>query len=145
MCYLFSLLIQNYFWSVVESTKVMSLLCVCVCLLYLCLKDLFCDIFIWLWYIPVLLVLSIVVLCFEVDASTTNLQWSHAPVVPRLLSMADSWFAPSQWETVLLCNDVSYWLGANLTWHLQLCYQPFKRLVWKFMLTNRDFNLEISW
>ena len=23
-------------------------------------------------------------------------------------------FAPSQWETVLLCNDVSHWLGANL-------------------------------
>ena len=27
---------------------------------------------------------------------------------------ADSRFAPSQWETVLLCNDVSHWLGANL-------------------------------
>ena len=24
------------------------------------------------------------------------------------------WFAPSQWETALLCNDVSHWLGANL-------------------------------
>ena len=27
---------------------------------------------------------------------------------------ADSRFAPSQWETALLCNDVSNWLGANL-------------------------------
>ena len=27
---------------------------------------------------------------------------------------ADSRFAPSQWETALLCNDVSYWLGASL-------------------------------
>ena len=27
---------------------------------------------------------------------------------------ADFRFAPSQWETVLLCNDVSHWLGANL-------------------------------
>ena len=26
----------------------------------------------------------------------------------------DSRFAPSQWETALLCNDVSHWLGANL-------------------------------
>ena len=26
----------------------------------------------------------------------------------------DSRFAPSQWETVLLCNDVSHWLGASL-------------------------------
>ena len=25
---------------------------------------------------------------------------------------ADSRFATSQWETALLCNDVSYWLGA---------------------------------
>ena len=27
---------------------------------------------------------------------------------------ADYRFAPSQWETALLCNDVSYWLGTNL-------------------------------
>ena len=27
---------------------------------------------------------------------------------------ADSRFAPSQWETALLCNDVSHWLGASL-------------------------------
>ena len=27
---------------------------------------------------------------------------------------ADSRFAPSQWETPLLCNDVSNWLGASL-------------------------------
>ena len=27
---------------------------------------------------------------------------------------ADSRFAPSQWETALLCNDVSHWLGTNL-------------------------------
>ena len=29
-------------------------------------------------------------------------------------SRADSRFAPSQWETVLLCNDVSHWLGTSL-------------------------------
>ena len=27
---------------------------------------------------------------------------------------AESMFAPSQWETALLCNDVSHWLGTNL-------------------------------
>ena len=27
---------------------------------------------------------------------------------------ADSRFAPSQWETALLCNAVSHWLGTNL-------------------------------
>ena len=26
---------------------------------------------------------------------------------------ADSRFVPSQWETALLCNDVSHWLGAS--------------------------------
>ena len=31
-----------------------------------------------------------------------------------ILSRVDSRFAPSQWETALLCNDVSHWLGANL-------------------------------
>ena len=33
-------------------------------------------------------------------------------VMVRRLIMAR--FAPSQWETALLCNDVSHWLGANL-------------------------------
>ena len=32
----------------------------------------------------------------------------------KIILRADSWFAPSQWETALLCNDVSHWLGANL-------------------------------
>ena len=27
---------------------------------------------------------------------------------------ADSRFAPSQWEMLLLCNDVSHWLGTSL-------------------------------
>ena len=30
------------------------------------------------------------------------------------LNRADSRFAPSHWQTALLCNDVSYWLGASL-------------------------------
>ena len=38
-------------------------------------------------------------------------QWLINQVInPR----ADSRFAPSQWETALLCNDVSHWLGTNL-------------------------------
>ena len=31
-----------------------------------------------------------------------------------MIHRADSRFAPSQWETALLCNDVSHWLGASL-------------------------------
>ena len=35
---------------------------------------------------------------------------SHFIIYPR----AESRFAPSQWETALLCNGVSHWLGASL-------------------------------
>ena len=38
----------------------------------------------------------------------------------RICYKADSRFAPSQWETALLCNDVSHWLGANP--ESALCY-----------------------
>ena len=38
----------------------------------------------------------------------------QSPEVPRHISSADSRFAPRQWETALLCNDVSHWLGVNL-------------------------------
>ena len=43
----------------------------------------------------------------------------HLQTITRLLNSltecrADSEFAPSQWETALLCNAVSHWLGANL-------------------------------
>ena len=34
---------------------------------------------------------------------------------------ADSRFAPNQWETALLCNDVSNWLGASLESVLDIC------------------------
>ena len=35
-------------------------------------------------------------------------------MTPGYQYRADSRFAPSQWETALLCNDVSNWLGTNL-------------------------------
>ena len=34
--------------------------------------------------------------------------------IPIYTHRADSRFAPSQWETALLCNDISHWLGTNL-------------------------------
>ena len=36
------------------------------------------------------------------------------PVTCRLIDKADPRFVPSKWETTLLCNDVSHWLGENL-------------------------------
>ena len=43
----------------------------------------------------------------------------------------DSRFAPSQWETALLCNDVSHWLGASLElgWY------------WGFLLAKRTIKV----
>ena len=42
----------------------------------------------------------------------------HTPLVGLIttpyVSRTDSRFAPSQWETALLCNAISHWLGANL-------------------------------
>ena len=35
-------------------------------------------------------------------------------LISKVVCRADSRFAPSQWETALLCNDVSHWLGASL-------------------------------
>ena len=35
-------------------------------------------------------------------------------IQPTDIYRADSRFAPSQWETVLLCNAGFHWLGANL-------------------------------
>ena len=60
----------------------------------------------------------------EKALSCTTLTTRHSPaqISSTLLSShptdrharADSRFAPSQWETPLLCSDVSLWLGANL-------------------------------
>ena len=45
---------------------------------------------------------------------------------------ADSRFAPSQWETVLLCNDVSHWLGPSLELVLFTRYVPCSQSRWLF-------------
>ena len=43
---------------------------------------------------------------------------------------ADSRFAPSQWETALLCNDVSHWLDTNLESALYMWVQPWRVTFW---------------
>ena len=40
-------------------------------------------------------------------------EWSQ-PVTGHVPHLTDSRFAPSQWETALLCNDVSHLLGTSL-------------------------------
>ena len=44
-------------------------------------------------------------------------------LVAALYNGADSRFVPSQWETALLCNGVSHWLGENLESALVQRYQ----------------------
>ena len=41
----------------------------------------------------------------------------------------DSRFAPSQWETALLCNDVSHWLGTSLDSTLPIAISMFPCLI----------------
>ena len=48
----------------------------------------------------------------------------------------DSRFAPRQWETALLCNDVSHWLGPSL--ELALMPNVRVKLRWKFLLLSRQ-------
>ena len=50
-----------------------------------------------------------------VHSSPTRLELLHGPSSTR--------FAISQWETALLCNGVSHWLGANLESALMYIYQ----------------------
>ena len=67
----------------------------------------------------------------DVDALVQNwgnsidntLEWPQSCAKPLILYRFrdDSRFAPSQWETVLLCNTVSHWLGASLESALALC------------------------
>ena len=59
------------------------------------------------------------------------------------VSMADSRFAPSQWETALLCNDISHWLGANLEsalWHLFISTTTDRHFAWLMEDSNPCWN-----
>ena len=51
---------------------------------------------------------------FTWDQFHKKCTWTCPYNVFRYYTRTDSTFAPSQWEKALLCNDVSYWLGASL-------------------------------
>ena len=61
---------------------------------------------------------------------------------------ADSIFAPSQWGTALLCNDVSHWLGASLESDLgfiwRRCYS-LRREIWMPMKYCEILLLFMRW
>ena len=54
---------------------------------------------------------------------------ASSPLTLSAVYWADSRFVPSQWETALLCNDVSHWLGASLESVLSI-YTKSVRLLW---------------
>ena len=64
------------------------------------------------WLSPVLLVFPELVGSWLLLTQATN--HNGWPALGLIVCKADSRFAPSQWETVLLCNDVSHWLDASL-------------------------------
>ena len=51
---------------------------------------------------------------FLSPVKTSLAQFQNAGITLGIWFRTDSRFAPSQWETTLLCNDVSHWLGASL-------------------------------
>ena len=58
---------------------------------------------------------------FNVDFSLNPGAWTTWDILS--LGCRDQFVnAPSQWETTLQCNVVSYWLGAYTQWSLQLWY-----------------------
>ena len=56
------------------------------------------------------------------DLSPVNGGWSRWKLSRFCYFRADSRFSPSQWETALLSNDVSNWLGASLKSSLYLSW-----------------------
>ena len=52
---------------------------------------------------------------YEVTRVSFDGAYRHnSTITIRIIRSVDSMFASSQWETALLCNDVSHWLGASL-------------------------------
>ena len=64
--------------------------------------------------------------------------WSR-PILYR----ADSRFAPSQWETALLCNDVSHWLGAKPRISPDIAVSPHRRDTCRVLMLTIHYHLSI--
>ena len=61
--------------------------------------------------------------------------------IPEHIHRAGYRFEPSQWETALLCNDVSHWLGANLeSAPIQHDQDYFFRRTWRTSSSVRSWS-----
>ena len=78
---------------------------------------------------------------------TTLVLLASTCIMVTAYNRADSKFVPHQWETALLCNDVSHWLGANLVSSLYKHLISVIRV--KFVLIHCRYGvsleLRISW
>ena len=61
----------------------------------------------------------------KMPGKTLNSPMTTTEYIPRNIQRAYSRLVPSQWETALLCNDVSYWLGVSLESALYTDGSPF--------------------
>ena len=77
----------------------------------------------------------------QTSASTTRRGSTAAGL---LYCRADSRFAPSQWETALLCNDVSHWLGASLESALY-CIDKLSHLIYCIMHALIHIEIRMIW
>ena len=68
----------------------------------------------------------------------------HRPLYSTCQSQ-DTRLAPSQWETALLCNDVSHWLGTSLDLALtQVTWDRYREHTHNFCIINTMFRYYIS-
>ena len=71
--------------------------------------------------------------------SHTRSHWRSRSYLKVIVNLrADSMFASSQWETALLCNDVSHWLGASLDSALNLIIRH--TLIYNFKITFNNLG-----
>ena len=69
--------------------------------------------------------------------SHTRSHWRSMSYLKVIVNLrADSMLASSQWETALLCNDVSHWLGASLDSALNLIIRHTLRYNLKITFNN---------
>ena len=84
----------------------------------------------------------------SVQSTSCQSQHIHWFIMVRFVNIfrADSRFAPSQWEMVLLCNDIFYWLCASLESALIFytnLMKLFMNTVICFMIVSGAFSFNI--
>ena len=75
----------------------------------------------------------------EVTLTAKNQAWNLRDDIKQFTGWF-SRFAPRQWETALLCNDVSHWLGANL----ESALSSYSAAFWPFPIYAKNSYTHVS-